>query len=83
MKNEETTNLHTSLVTTLNSLTLSQNLGGIEMITEAGSKSTIQVDSAKSAGMGKAVDASGHLGRPSFGLSGLGRLAEILSSKEN
>jgi len=33
--------------------------------------------------MGKAVDASGHLGRPSFGLSGLGRLAEILSSEEN
>jgi hypothetical protein len=31
--------------------------------------------------MGKGVNASGHLGRPSFGLSGLGRLAEILSSE--
>jgi hypothetical protein len=46
-------------------------------VTEAGSESTIQVDSAESSGMGKGVDASGHLGRPSFGLSGLGRLAEI------
>jgi hypothetical protein len=35
----------------------------IEMITEAGSKSTIQVDNAESAGMGKGVNASGHLGR--------------------
>jgi hypothetical protein len=65
VKNEETTDLHASLVTTLNSLALSQNLGGIEMITEAGSKSTIQVDNAESAGMamGKGVNASGHLGR--------------------
>jgi hypothetical protein len=41
-------------------------------VTEAGSEGTIQVDKAKSAGIGKGVNASGHLGRPSFGLSGAG-----------
>jgi hypothetical protein len=52
-------------------------------VTEAGSEGTIQVGKAESASMGKGVNASGHLGRPSFGLSGLGRLAEILSREKN
>ena len=41
-------------------------------VTEAGSEGAIQVEEAKSAGIGEGMDASVHLGRPSFGLSGLG-----------
>jgi hypothetical protein len=45
VKTEETTDLHASLAMTLNSLTSSQNLGGIGMVRLASQKQAAKVQS--------------------------------------